>query len=141
MKRLPFFPLFVFFVANSTIASSQSVVSIRIDGTINPAAAQFIHNGIEHAYETEAACLVIKLNTPGGLLKSTRVIVSDILTSKVPVVVYVSPGGSQSASAGVFITLAGHIAAIASAFSMRTRGPGHGHGKKQRQGVDNLDAS
>ena len=79
MKRLPFFPLFVFFVANSTIASSQSVVSI----------------------------------TPGGLLKSTRVIVSDILTSKVPVVVYVSPGGSQSASAGVFITLAGHIAAMA----------------------------
>ena len=54
-----------------------------------------------------------KLNTPGGLLKSTRIIVTDILDSEIPVVVFVYPGGSQAASAGVFITLAGHIAAMA----------------------------
>jgi membrane-bound serine protease (ClpP class) len=58
-------------------------------------------------------CLIIELNTPGGLLKSTRYIVSDLLTSEIPVVVYVSPSGSQSASAGVFITLAANIAAMA----------------------------
>ena len=64
------------------------------------------------AASENAECLIIKLNTPGGLLKSTRVIVSDILDSPVPVAVFVFPGGSQ-ASAGVFITLAGHIAAMA----------------------------
>jgi membrane-bound serine protease (ClpP class) len=56
---------------------------------------------------------VIRLNTPGGLLKSTRIIVSDLLTARVPVIVYVAPAGSQSASAGAFITLAAHVAAMA----------------------------
>jgi membrane-bound serine protease (ClpP class) len=60
-----------------------------------------------------AECLIIKLNTPGGLLKSTRVIVTDLLNSNVPIIVYVAPGGAQAASAGVFITLAAHIAAMA----------------------------
>jgi membrane-bound serine protease (ClpP class) len=69
--------------------------------------------GIETAKEEGAECVVIKLNTPGGLLKSTRVIVTDLLESTIPIVVYVSPSGSQAASAGVFITLAGHIAAMA----------------------------
>lgn len=94
-------------------AIAQKVVTIKIDGAINPAAAEFIHNAIQHARSVEAECLVIHLNTPGGLLKSTRVIVSDILESKVPVVVYVAPGGAQAASAGVFVTLAAHIAAMA----------------------------
>jgi membrane-bound serine protease (ClpP class) len=94
-------------------ATAQKVVTIKIDGAINPAVAEFIRNGIQHAQSVNAQCLVIHLNTPGGLLKSTRVIVSDILESKVPVVVYVSPGGAQAASAGVFVTLAGHIAAMA----------------------------
>jgi membrane-bound serine protease (ClpP class) len=86
---------------------------MKIDGTINPVTADFIHNGIEKASKQNAECLIIHLNTPGGLLKSTRVIVSDILESTVPVVVYVSPGGAHAGSAGVFITLAAHIAAMA----------------------------
>ena len=86
---------------------------MKIDGTINPASAAFIHNGIEKAAREKAECVIIHLNTPGGLLKSTRVIVSDILESSVPVVVYVSPGGAQAGSAGVFITLAAHISAMA----------------------------
>ncbi|MGH2553105.1 MAG: NfeD family protein, partial [Chitinophagaceae bacterium] len=89
------------------------VVSMKIDGSINPVSADFIHNGIEKAKKQNAECLVIHLNTPGGLLKSTRVIVSDMLESPVPVVVYVSPGGAHAGSAGVFITLAAHIAAMA----------------------------
>lgn len=93
--------------------NAQNVVSMKVDGTINPVSADFIHNGIEKARKEKAECLVIHLNTPGGLLKSTRVIISDILESSVPVIVYVSPGGAQSGSAGVFVTLAAHIAAMA----------------------------
>lgn len=94
------------------LLAAQAVVVIKIDGSINPVTAQFIHRGIETAYQRKAACLLIELNTPGGLLKSTRVIVGDILESPVPVVVYVAPAGAQAGSAGVFITLAAHVAAM-----------------------------
>ncbi|MBF8248240.1 MAG: nodulation protein NfeD [Bacteroidetes bacterium] len=97
----------------STILHAQKVASIRIDGAINPAAAEFIHSSIERAKEAGATCVIIRLNTPGGLLKSTRVIVSDILESSIPVIVYVAPSGAHAGSAGVFITLAGHIAVMA----------------------------
>jgi membrane-bound serine protease (ClpP class) len=97
-------------VENSGI---KQVVVISVDGSINPSSAEYINSGIRQAREKNAECLVIKLNTPGGLLKSTRVIVTDILDSELPVVVFVYPGGSQAASAGVFITLAAHIAAMA----------------------------
>lgn len=93
--------------------SAQKVMSIKIDGSINPASAAFITGAIEKATSNQAECLIIHLNTPGGLLKSTRVIVSSILSSPVPVVVYVSPSGAHAGSAGVFITMAGHIAAMA----------------------------
>lgn len=86
---------------------------MKIDGAINPVTAGFIHDGIQRAGKEKAECLLIHLNTPGGLLKSTRLIVSDILESPVPVIVYVSPAGAQSASAGIFITLAAHIAVMA----------------------------
>lgn len=94
-------------------ASVRKVVAITVDGSINPSSAEYIHSGIEHAHEMNAECLVIKLNTPGGLLESTRMIVSDILDSDVPVVVFVYPGGSRAASAGVFITLSANVAAMA----------------------------
>ncbi len=86
---------------------------MKLDATINPVTADFIHDGIEKARSEKAQCLIIALNTPGGLLQSTRDIVRDILQSPVPVIVYVSPAGSQAGSAGVFITLAAHIAAMA----------------------------
>jgi len=93
--------------------SAQTVISIKIDGAINPVVADYIHDGIEKAYNEKAACLVIHLNTPGGLLQSTRVIVSDMLESRVPIIVYVSPGGAHAGSAGVFIAMAANIAAMA----------------------------
>ena len=96
----------------SAFSQRSKVLVINADCAIHPACADYIHSGLEKAIEENAECLIIKLNTPGGLLKSTRVIVTDILESKIPVVVYVSPSGSQAASAGVFITLAGHIAAM-----------------------------
>lgn len=111
MKRILSYCILLFLLPS--ILTAQTVISIKIDGAINPVTADFIHDGIEKAKKEKAECLVIDLNTPGGLLKSTRVIVSDILDSPVPVIVYVSPSGSQSGSAGVFITLAAHIAAMA----------------------------
>jgi membrane-bound serine protease (ClpP class) len=93
--------------------ATKKVVVISVDASINPSSAEYINSGIKHALEKNAECLIIKLNTPGGLLKSTRIIVSDILDSEIPVIVFVYPGGAQAASAGVFITLAGHIAAMA----------------------------
>jgi membrane-bound serine protease (ClpP class) len=94
-------------------AAAGTVRVIDVDAAIMPASAQFIHESIERSVERGDECIVIRLNTPGGLLKSTRSIVTDILTSRVPVVVYVSPAGAQSASAGSFVTLAANIAAMA----------------------------
>jgi membrane-bound serine protease (ClpP class) len=105
--------LIYLFILLATVTYCQSVVSLKIDGVINPAAAAFIERGIESAREKNAECLIIQMDTPGGLLKSTRVIVSSFLESKIPIVVYVSPGGAQAGSAGVFITMAAHIAAMA----------------------------
>lgn len=107
------FPYLIFLLLLSAPVAAQKVITMKIDGSINPATAGFIHDGIEKAKNEKATCLVIHLNTPGGLLKSTRTIVSDMLDSPVPVIVYVSPGGAHAGSAGVFITLAANIAAMA----------------------------
>src|SRR6266498_409805 len=111
MKHI--FSYLIIFILLPLLTAAQKVVSMKIDGPINPVVADFIHHGIQKAHNEKAECLLIHLNTPGGLLQSTRIIVSDILESPVPVVVYVSPGGAHSGSAGVFITLAAHIAAMA----------------------------
>src|SRR5215831_18102440 len=97
------------FLMSTQISFAQKVISITIDGTINPVAADYIHNSIKKAADANAECLLIHLNTPGGLLQSTRTIVSNILESPVPIVVYVAPAGAHSGSAGVFITLAANI--------------------------------
>ncbi len=111
MKRISIILVFLFFLPAALAA--QKIISIKIDGAINPVTAEFIHRGLQVARTEKAECLLIHLNTPGGLLESTRKIVSDILESPVPVVVYVSPAGSRAASAGVFITLSADIAAMA----------------------------
>lgn len=96
-----------------TMLFSQTVVSININGGINPASAEYIHQSIKKAESQKAECLLIHLNTPGGLLNSTRDIVSDFFKSTVPIVVYVSPSGAHAGSAGVFITMAANVAAMA----------------------------
>ena len=97
---------------NQIYSQSGKVFVLKVEDAISPPISEYIHDGIQTALQENAECVVIKLNTPGGLLKSTRVIVSDILESKIPVVVYVTPSGAQAASAGVFITLSAHIAAM-----------------------------
>ncbi|MBM4169508.1 MAG: nodulation protein NfeD [Ignavibacteria bacterium] len=113
MPRHTSFVIAILVIAVISDVFSQTVYTAKIDGAINPAAAEFLHRSIEKATKAEAECIIVHLNTPGGLLKSTRVIVADILSARIPVIVYVSPGGSQAASAGVFVTLAAHIAAMA----------------------------
>ena len=109
MKRTAIYFLFLFLPVT---LSAQTVVSITVDATINPATAEFIHDAIAKATKVKAECLLIHLNTPGGLLKSTRNIVGDIMGSSVPVVVYISPAGADAGSAGVFVTLSANIAAM-----------------------------
>ena len=91
-----------------------AVVRVRLSNEpITPVTAHFIRRALEEAEQQEAQCLVIELDTPGGLLDSTQQMVIDVLASRVPVVVYVSPSGARAASAGLFITLSSHVAAMA----------------------------
>jgi membrane-bound serine protease (ClpP class) len=86
---------------------------MELEGPINPASAMYVKRGIETASEKGAALVVIRLDTPGGLASSMRTIVKAILNSTVPVAVYVGPSGASAASAGVMVTVAAHIAAMA----------------------------
>jgi membrane-bound serine protease (ClpP class) len=96
---------------------------ITIDGMINPASADYIRVGVEKTKEFSANALVIQLDTPGGLLNSTKDIVKMILNSEVPVVVYVHPSGASATSAGVFIALSANIAAMTEGTSIGAAHP------------------
>ena len=89
------------------------VLVVTVNGVINPVSAEFIHRELEKAAAAKSEALIIELDTPGGLDTSMRSIIKDIMGSGIPVVVYVSPAGARAASAGVFITLAAHVAAMA----------------------------
>src|SRR2546427_13027390 len=85
---------------------------IKIEGPIGPATAEYIGRAIQVAESRQDACLIIQLDTPGGLLDSTEAIVKKFYASAVPTVVYVAPSGAMAGSAGCFITLAADVAAI-----------------------------
>ena len=86
---------------------------IKIDGAIGPATESYIARAVNEAAAQNDECLIIQLDTPGGLLESTKQIVQTFYASKVPIVVYVAPSGASAGSAGVFITLAADVAAMA----------------------------
>ena len=94
-------------------AATSTIKVLEAKGVINPVLVDYIKRGIDQAEEDRAVACIIQLDTPGGLDTSMRDIVKDIVNARVPVVVYVSPSGARAASAGVFITIAGHIAAMA----------------------------
>src|SRR3989338_806688 len=94
-------------------AYGQTIHYLHVDGIVNPVMAEFIIKSIENAAKEKAETVVIQLDTPGGLDLSMRDIVKAILSSDVPIIVYVAPAGSRAASAGVFITYAAHVAAMA----------------------------
>lgn len=105
------------------VAADRSVYLITVSDAISPGTADYIKSGIQKASDAGAACIIIELDTPGGLAESMRHIVMAIYASKIPVAVYVSPSGARAASAGVMITLAGDIAAMAPATNIGAASP------------------
>jgi membrane-bound serine protease (ClpP class) len=106
-----------------TPAGAETVTTLEIDGVISPITVRLVASAIERARADGASALVILLDTPGGLERSMRSIVRDMLNSPVPVIVYVSPTGARAASAGAFITLAAHVAAMAPATNIGAAHP------------------
>ena len=102
-------------VAAAPVPAQREIIRIRVDGIIAPSSARYILRALREAESKRANALVIELDTPGGLLKSMDEITKAMLNAKVPVIVYVSPEGARAASAGVFVTYAAHIAAMAPA--------------------------
>jgi membrane-bound serine protease (ClpP class) len=104
-------------------ARAATVSTLELDAVIGPVTVRLVAGAIEQARKDGATALVILLDTPGGLERSMRSIVRDMLSSPVPVVVYVSPTGARAGSAGVFITLAAHVAAMAPATNIGAAHP------------------
>ena len=99
--------------SRSSAADPGLVYIATYEGVINPVAAEYINHVLAQAQEGGGTAVVIRLDTPGGLDTSMRLIIKDITASPVPVIVYVAPGGARAASAGVFILYSAHIAAMA----------------------------
>ncbi len=105
-------------------ATAPATVNVaRVSGAINPAVADYLIKAIQQSEAEQAEALVIELDTPGGLLSSTKDIVTAVLNARVPVVVFVAPRGAWAGSAGTFITLAGHVAAMAPGTSIGAAHP------------------
>ncbi len=110
-------------LGQSSSAASARVYLIEIDGAITPVVASYVDRALRQAADQGAEAVVIQLDTPGGLISATDEIIQDILQSPVPVIVYVAPEGARAASAGVFITYAAHIAAMAPATNIGSASP------------------
>jgi len=103
--------------------AAQPVAVIDIDGAITPVTARLLAAAVERAQAERAQALVVQLNTPGGLERSMRTMAQTILNAEIPVIVYVAPTGARAASAGVFITMAAHVAAMAPATNIGAAHP------------------
>ena len=102
---------------------TRNIIILEINGTINPAILDYLNDGFKKANKNDSEAVVILLDTPGGLLTSTKEIVKLLLNSEIPSIVYVSPSGATATSAGVFITLASNIAAMAPGTSIGAAHP------------------
>jgi len=112
-----------------SIEEKNAVNVVTVDGIINPVTARYVERAIGAAEDADAVAVVLRLDTPGGLLDSTRDIVRRINSSRVPVMVYVWPPGGRAASAGTFITMAGHVAAMAPSTNIGAASPVAGSGE------------
>lgn len=131
--------------AKSAHAANGPVYLISINGPINPATDDFLRTSIDKAQAANARVLVIQLNTPGGLLTSMQTMVESLLEAPIPTVVYVSPKGGGAISAGVFITMAGHVAVMAPGTTIGAAHPVSGGGQDiqgdMREKLENFAAS
>ena len=129
MNRIGFIScLFLFLL--SSLAWAKEVYLVRVEEVISPAVADLIDTAIRQAKQKGAECLVIELDTPGGLANSMQKIIKMVLNSPVPIVVYVAPSGAKAASAGAIITLSAHIAAMAPGTNIGAAHPVNLSGKK-----------
>ncbi len=137
-------------VALSVLAQSKDTAAphvdlIAIDGSINPAVDDYIREAIARAKSNGARALIIQMDTPGGLLSSTRTIVKEMLGAQVPVMIWVGPSGAGAGSAGVFITMAAHVAAMAPGTNIGAAHPVAGGGQEVKgvmgEKIENFTAS
>jgi membrane-bound serine protease (ClpP class) len=113
----------LWFSVSAAAAGSEKVCFITVEGAISPTTAGYVSRAVDETASQGGQCLIIQLNTPGGLLDSMQRIVQKLLASPVPVVVYVTPTGATAASAGCFITLAADVAAMAPATTIGAAHP------------------
>lgn len=104
--------LFVISIATSVQSQNPKIDVLTIKGTINPVLVDYVKRGIENAEDTGAEAVIIQMDTPGGLDTAMRDIIQEIVNARVPVVVYIAPSGARAASAGLYITLSAHVAAM-----------------------------
>jgi membrane-bound serine protease (ClpP class) len=104
-------------------ANASEVWVVELDGAITPATANYFIRALDDAHDANAAALVVRLDTPGGLDEAMRDMIKEILASRVPVVVYVAPNGSRAASAGTYLLYASHVAAMAPATNVGSSTP------------------
>ena len=126
--------LLIFSLPLIAASGSKTINLIEVDSIINPVSAEYILDSIKTAEKESAQCLIIKLDTPGGLDTSMRQIIKEILNTQVPIIVYVAPDGARAASAGVLITMAAHVAAMAPGTNIGAAHPvSMGGGKMSRE--------
>jgi len=123
-RRLSWFGLALcLLAAGAATANASEVWVVELDGAITPATANYFTRSLDDAQEANAAVLVVRLDTPGGLDQAMRDMIKAILASRVPVVVYVAPNGSRAASAGTYLLYASHVAAMAPATNVGSSTP------------------
>jgi len=115
--------IFIIILPPSFLYAQNEINVLKVEGVINPITAEYITDGIDKASNRNSVALIIQMDTPGGLDKSMRIIIKKILNSEIPIIVYVAPSGSRAASAGTYITLAAHIAAMAPGTNMGAATP------------------
>ncbi len=110
--------------------ASPLVYQLEIDGTINPALLDYIIKGIELADSKHASAVIIRMDTPGGMVTTTKTIIKEMINARVPVVVYVAPSGSSASSAGALITVCADVAAMAPGTNIGAAHPVGGGGQE-----------
>ncbi|PYO55291.1 MAG: serine protease, partial [Candidatus Rokuibacteriota bacterium] len=133
--------LLVFLLGLSALpaVALEPVSIIEMDGAISPITVRLLSSAIERARADRSQALVVELNTPGGLERSMRSMVQSILNSEIPVIVYVAPTGARAASAGVFVTMAAHVAAMAPATNIGAAHPVAVGGQMDKETVKKVE--
>src|SRR5499425_1406652 len=128
-------------LAGLASAAPAPVATIELEGVISPVTLRLVGIAIDRAQAERAQALVIQLDTPGGLERSMRAIVQRMMNAEVPIIVYVAPTGARAASAGVFITMSAHVAAMAPATNIGAAHPvtvgGGDTGKEMGKKIEN----